>query len=181
MQVYIAMPQANALKIDLAKKIDHASVGLPKHIRYLSFKDTKERAIQAATAGNMMKLPLATTETAWHVLQIHMSEHDAFIMVKKGELLRDCNRGGWRFFGDLDYEELPHQWFVAYLPAMGLEAWADTTLTPRHQVKVHSACSNCRNAGVVWVGSDPFHDKEFCAVCWFAFIMDAQANTEKNM
>ena len=180
MQVYIAMPQENALKIDQAKKIDRASVGLPEHIRYLSFKDTRERAMQAAIAGNMMKLPLATTSYVWHVLELRVSEHDVCTMVEKGDLLRDCEREGWRLFHDLDYSQLSHQWFKTYVPAMGLDAWAHTTLTPRHQVKLYSACCKCEKKGVVWVGSNPFHNQQFCAACWFDFVMDVQTNTEET-
>ena len=58
MQAYIAMPEAQAFKVDAVKKIVRASLGLPKHIQYLSFKDTAERAMEAATTGNAIKLPI---------------------------------------------------------------------------------------------------------------------------
>ena len=140
MKAYIAMPESSALKVDGWKKLDRASVGLPEHVHYLSLKDTLERAVQTAVEGNRMKLQVATKVTVWTCLEVNMPEHDAFKMVQGGLLSRDLRGGGWRFYCDLDFGHLAHQWFKAFYPPMGVEAWAEKTLTRCFPLKINSVC-----------------------------------------
>ena len=100
-----------AFNVGNQKKLDHASVRLPKHIRYLSLKDTLELAVHTAITGNRMKLAMATEVTVWNCLGVHVPRHDVFKMVQCGLLVRDISRGGWRDFGALDFRHLSHQWF----------------------------------------------------------------------
>ena len=171
MKAYIAMPESSALKVDGWKKLDLASVGLPEHVHYLSLKDTLERAVQTAVEGNRMKLQVATEFTVWNCLEVNVPEHDAFEMVQRGLLARDSSRGGWRFYGNLDFGCLPHTWFKAsYLP-MGVEAWAEKTLT-RFPSKINSVCCKCRKAGKVWVAGQYYQQSEYCSSCWNEFYRE---------
>ena len=174
MQAYIAMPESSALKVDGCKQLDRASVGLPKHVLYLSLKDTKERAVQTAVEGNRMKLQVATEFTVWNWLEVNVPEHDAFKMVQRGLLARDSSRGGWRFYGNLDFGCLPHTWFQASYPPMGVEAWAEKTLT-RFPSKINSVCCKCRKAGKVWVAGQYYQQSEYCSSCWNVFYYEQDA------
>ena len=89
-------------------------MGLPKHMRYLSLKDTLERAVQTVVEGNRMKLPVATKVTFWRCFEVNVHVHDAFGMVQGGLLVRYLSPGGWRFYGDLDFGCLAHEWFMVY-------------------------------------------------------------------
>jgi hypothetical protein len=182
MQVYIAMPEAQAFKVDKAKKVVHASLGLPQNIRYISIKDTMERAIEASVTGNAMKLPVATEVTVWNILQVCMPEQAAFKMVQDGLLIRDLNRGGWRLFDDLDFGTLEHQWIGVSLPPMGIEAWAEKTLMPCFQVKINSVCLNCKQSGAGWLRGKAFQSEEYyCARCWNSFYMSLQAKANEEV
>ena len=129
MQAYIAMPWSSAEKVDGCKQLDRAFVGLPKHVLYLSLKKTKEHAVQTAVEGNRMKLQVATEHTVWYCLELNVSVHDAFEMVQHGWLVRDLSRGGWRFYGKLEFACLQHTWYEATFPPLAVEAWAEKTLT----------------------------------------------------
>ena len=52
MQVYIAMPDDKASRVDEAKNITVASLALPNHIQYLPIKETQERAVDAAMTSD---------------------------------------------------------------------------------------------------------------------------------
>ena len=165
MQAYIAMPRSSAEKVDRCKQLDRAFVGLPKHVLYLSLKDTREHAVQTAVEGNRMKLQVATEHTVWYCLELNVSVHDAFEMVQHGWLVRDLSRGGWRFYGKLEFACLQHTWYEATFPPLAVEAWAEKTLTC-FPSKINSVCCKCKEAGKVWVAGKYFQHAEYCSRCW---------------
>ena len=93
MKAYIALPKSSTLQLDEQQKLDLASVGLPKHMHYLSLKDTLECAVQTAIEGNRMKLQVATQVTIWTCVELNVPEHDAFKMVQGGLLARHRSQG----------------------------------------------------------------------------------------
>ena len=130
---------------------------------------TKELATRAAISRNCTKLPLATKMTDWNVLEVRVSEESAFNMVKDGWLQRDGNTHGWRLKCQLDFGTLSHQWYRACLPPMGLEEWADLTLTSSCTKASDAVCSQCMTSCVVWTGG---YDKSwYCAACWYSFFV----------
>ena len=165
MQAYIAMPRSSAEKVDQCKQLDRAFVGLPQHVLYLSLKDTREHAVQTAVEGNRMKLQVATEHTVWYCLELNVSVHDAFEMVQHGWLVRDLSRGGWRFYGKLEFACLQHTWYEATFPPLAVEAWAEKTLTC-FPSKINSVCCKCKEAGKVWVAGEYFQHAEYCSRCW---------------
>ena len=108
MQVCIAMPDDKASSVDEVKIITLASLGLPKHINYLPLKDTQECALDPAMTGNAMTIPMAREVTVWKILEINVPEAAAFQMVQNGQLVRDINSNGWRFFDNLDCGYFSH-------------------------------------------------------------------------
>ena len=170
MQAYIAMPEAQALEVDVAKNMTCASLSLPRNLNYLPLKDTNELAVDAAISGHAMLLPMATDVTVWYILEITVPEQTAFKMVQDGLLVRDLGRGGWRLFGNLDFSAFAHQWYKASLPPMGVEAWSEKTLMPRFRVRINSVCCICHKSGPVW--------RNYCAGCWIQFCMDTQTKVD---
>ena len=122
MQAYIAMPKSNAFEVDNLKKLDRASVGFPEHVSYLSLKETKEHAVQTAIQGNRMESQVAAQVTVWYCLGVDMPVHDAFQMVQCGQLVRDVQGAGWRFYSELCFGHLVHTWDEVTLAATGVEA-----------------------------------------------------------
>ena len=166
MQVYIAMPDDKASRVDEAKNITVASLGLPNHIQYLPFKETQERAVDAAMTGNAMNIPMAREVTLWEILEINVPEAAAFQMVQNGKLVRDINRNGWRFFGNLDYGSFSHRWYEVTLAPMGVDAWTKKTLTPTFRATENAVCCQCQKQGAVW--------REHCGDCWLDFLQEMQ-------
>ena len=88
-------------------------MGSPKHMRYLSLKDTLERAVQTVVEGNRMKLPVATKVTFWRCLEVNVHVRDAFGMVQGGLLFSNLSGRGWTFYRCLGFGCLAHQSLVS--------------------------------------------------------------------
>ena len=164
MQVYIAMPDDKASRVDEVKNITVVSLGLPNHIQYLPLKETQERAVDAAMTGNAMMIPMARELNVWKILEINVPEAAAFQMVQNGKLVRDINRNGWRLFGNLDYGSFSHQWYEATLAPMGVDAWTKKTLMPTFRVTENAVCCQCQKQGAVW--------RMHCGDCWLDFLQE---------
>ena len=164
MQVYVAMPDDKTSRVDEVKNITLASLGLPNHIQYLPLKETQERAVDAAMTGNAMMIPMARELTVWKILEINVPEAAALQMVQNGKLVRDINRNGWRFFGNLDYGSFSHQWYEVTLAPMGVDAWTKKTLMPTFRVIENAVCCQCQKQGAV--------RRMHCGDCWLDFLQE---------
>ena len=160
------MPDDKASRVDEAKNITVASLGLPNHIQYLPLKETQERAVDAAMTGNAMMIPMAREVTVWKILEINVPEAAAFQMVQNGKLVRDINRKCWRFSGNLDYGSFSHQWYEVTLAPMGVDAWTKKTLMPTFRVTENAVCCKCQKQGAVW--------RMHCGDCWLDFLQEMQ-------
>ena len=83
----------------------------------------------------------------WKILEINVPEAAAFQMVQNGKLVRDINRHGWRFFGNLDYGSFSHQWYEVSMAPMGVDAWTEKTLMPTFRVTENAVCCQCNPSG----------------------------------
>ena len=162
MQVYIAMPADTANTVDEFKILTGATLGLPNHIHYLPLKDTKVCAVHASMTGNAMVIPMAREVSVWKILEISVSGTAAFQMVQDGKLVRDINRNGWRFTGNLNYRSFSHQWYEVTLAPIGVDAWTKKSLMPTFRVTDNAVCCKCHKQGAVW--------REHCGDCWLDFL-----------
>ena len=169
MQVYIAMPADKASRVDEAKNITVASLGLPNHIQYLPVKENSERAVDAAMTGNAMVIPMAREVTVWKILEVNVAYSAALQMVQSGKLVRDINRNGWRFFGNLDYGSFSHQWYEVTLPSMGVDSWTKKFLMPTFRVTENAVCCQCHKQTATW--------REHCGDCWLDFLQEKQLSS----
>ena len=169
MQVYIAMPDDKASRVDEAKNLTGASLGLPIHIHYLPFKETKECALDTSMAGNGMVIPMAREVTVWKILELNVPEAAAFQMVQNGKLVRDINRHGWRFFGNLDYGSFSHHWYEVTLAPMGVDSWTKKFLMPTFRVTENAVCCQCHKQTATWRGH--------CGDCWLDFLQEKQLSS----
>jgi len=166
MQVYIAMPDDKASSVDEAKNLTGGALGLPNHIHYLPLKDSLECALDTSMTGNAMVIPMAREVTVWKILELNVAEAAALQMVQSGKLVRDINRNGWRFFGNLDYGSFSHQWYEVTLPSMGVDSWSKKFLMPTFRVTENAVCCQCHKQTAVW--------REHCGDCWLDFLQEKQ-------
>ena len=162
MQVYVAMPADTASRVDEAKHLTRANLGLPYHVQYLPLKDTKVCAVDTCMTGHAMVIPMARESSVWRVLEINVPQEAAFKMVQDAQLVRPSNRNGWRFFGNLDFSTFSHQWYEVSVPPMGVDAWTKKTLMPIFHVTANAVCCKCNKQGARW--------RMHCADCWLDFL-----------
>ena len=158
------MPEDKAGMVDATKNLIGETVGLPNRIHYLPFKDTAECALDTSMQGHAFSIPMAREVTVWKILELDVDRAAALQMVQTGKLVRDINRHGWRFFGNLDYGCLSHQWYRVTLPCMGVDSWTERFLMPTFRVSVNSACCQCHKQTATW--------REHCGDCWLDFLQE---------
>ena len=172
MQVYIAMPEEAAWRVDGTQEITLASLmTLPNNIKYLPLKETREHALDAAMTGSAMTLPIAREITVWKILEINMPRATAFQMVQDGKLVRDINRKGWRLFDNLEFGSFSPQWWEVTVAPIGVYAWTERALMPKFQVS-HQACSRCQKQTAVY--------RMHCGDCWLDWLKETQAEAASN-
>ena len=168
--------------VDSVKTLVHAELDFP--VSHISIKDTESCAMESAINGHLQRLPLTTEWTDWRFLCIWLEKDFVFDKVEKGLLVGDIPRGGWRYYGDLSFRELPHEWFEIRLPPRGVESWAERFKLHDVCVKLNGACSKCGTRGTMWIEWEKkkarWQRTEYCALCWDKIFLNTDPKQQKR-
>jgi hypothetical protein len=170
MEAYLVLSESQAFQADAVGKISADTLGAPAKVGYVALKAAQECAFQTALQHNAQKGHIATQETDWFVLHVTFKVDEALAMFQAGSMVRDIPRGGWRYFGELDFKILQHEWWQVKLAPIGMEAWADMVLGPRYKFKFTGHCNGCKATGVTWIGGKCRSMHGYCTPCWHAYF-----------
>lgn len=172
MDAYIALDERLALQVDMANVLTAKMLG--PQCRYIPLKETPQGAIDSVVQATAINGRVAVESITWIVLQITIEKEQLIDLFQSQTISRNIAKGGWQWYGELDYRNYGHCFHKSDMEPIGLDAWANKVLAPRYNVKIASVCHECREfRQATWTAKKDFNFRDYCAKCWHAFYYEA--------
>lgn len=172
MKAYIALGLELALRVDAENMLTARMIG--PHCHYIPLKETPQQAVDSAVLGTAIHGRVAVEEVVWIILEIGFEDEQLLELFQTEKISRNAAKGGWQWYGNLNYREYRHKFHQGKTEPIGIEDWANKVLVPRYTAKVASVCDECAQmCAMTWTAKKDFNYRNYCARCWHSFYYRA--------